>query len=221
MTDPRPVRCPAPLPPARSVADGHSCVAEVPRERPDAARAGTTPQGRSGRDLLRGTPQEILGRLAAGDPLELGPRVRRALRRRRLLFDDARALLRAFATCARYSGRYRGRPALARWLDAQVELALDTLLEEPPAGPPTSRELELARRLHLDPERLALACARFHRLPFAARDAFFQLVLDGRPLDDLAYPGGRSAVEIARDARRALAVFLELRPARPSQEIRS
>ena len=195
-------------------------MAEVP---PSAPSTGARPDERvrrPGHELLRGTPQEVLARLAAGDPLGLGPRVSRALRRRRLLFDDARALLRAFATCARFAGRYRGRPGLGRWLDAQVELALDTLVEEPPAGPPSSRELDLAQRLHLDPERLALARARFHRLPFAARDAFYQLVLDGRPLDDLAYPGGRSAVEIARDARRALAIFLELRPVLPPREIR-
>jgi hypothetical protein len=58
------------------------------------------------------------------------------------------------------------------------------------------------------------ACARFHRLPFPERRAFFDLVLHARPLDALAHASGESATEIARRARRGLEALLDSDSAR-------
>ncbi len=55
---------------------------------------------------------------------------------------------------------------------------------------------------------MSRACARFHRLAFPERRAFFDLVLHARSLDELARAGGESATEIARRARRGLDVLL-------------
>ena len=59
----------------------------------------------------------------------------------------------------------------------------------------------------LDPRSIQLGCRAFNRLALDDRAAFFELVLRGRSLDELAREGGRLAVELARSARRALDVF--------------
>jgi len=187
---------PATLPP-RSAPDGASRVAESPA-------AGAREPGA----LLRGGTREVLARLADGDPLALRPRVARALLRRRLLVDASRAWWRALAAVARRAGRPRGGRSLERWLDQEVERALDTLSGDGPPGPLTEGEHRLALALGLEPERLPAALARFHALSFEVRDAFFRLCVEGRSLDELVHARGAAAHEEARRARLALATLL-------------
>lgn len=85
---------------------------------------------------------------------------------------------------------------------------------EPAAsGEPESCISASARALGLSPERLRGACRAFNRLPADERRAFFELVLRARPLQELARESGRSAVELARLARRALDTLLATAPA--------
>ena len=162
------------------------------------------------RDCLRGSAREVLARLADGDPLGVAARIAQHLTQQRLLMDEHRAFLRCLAFIARASQRYAGRPGIDRWLKEQVVRGVSSLRSVGASGEPGARWSELAQTFGLGTEDLDRACARFHALPFEARDAFFSLVLEGQAIEDLVYPGSRSAVEIATDARRALEVFLSL-----------
>lgn len=182
--------------------------------------AGPRPGQSDPRQLLRGGPREVLERISRGDPLGLERRVRRELERRHLLLDEERALLRAWARCARFAGRLRRRQGLEGWLRRQVAAALDDLVFEDEAHSLGSRWSSLAEELDLSPRELGRACARFNRLPLRARRVFFRTVLEGRELESLLYVGGPSLTELARDARRALMVFLEGRSSVAEPEVK-
>ena len=171
-----------------------------------ASRPTAAPQGRN-QDLFRGGARRVLARLLEGDPLLLRPRVAARLRARCLLLDAERVLLSALATCAREGAARRQRPGFERWLDEVVERAVDERLQR--CEEPSAAFVELALPLGFEPGHLARASARFNALDGAARRAFFELVLVGRDLDDGTVHRGRDAVALARDARRALHVFLE------------
>jgi hypothetical protein len=174
---------------------------------PELPRTELAPGWRS---LLQGrSPKEILSRIVVGDPLRLRARVGRRLEAQALLFDADRVFLRALALTARAAVRYRGQGEIDEWLVRRVDEALAELLEEGDEAECPSGAFEtLARPLGLDPRALGRACARFHRLAFPERRAFFDLVLHARSLDELAGASGESATEIARRARRALETLL-------------
>jgi DNA-directed RNA polymerase specialized sigma24 family protein len=177
--------------------------------------------------LMGGTPREILCRIVQGDPLELRTRVARRLRAENYLFDADRVHLRTLARCARFANRYQGRPDLDEWLDQIVGEAIDDLLREDlelarrtdrGADEPSAAFTTLAKPLGLDPVAMRRACAAFNRLGAADRKAFFELVIEGGSLDELARASGDGATEIARRARRALDVLLHERtPADPQE----
>jgi len=170
------------------------------------------------RSLLQGrSPKEILSRIVSGDPLRLRARSGRALEAQALLLDADRVFLRALALTSRAAVRYRGQPEIEAWLGARVDEALREVLEEGedaprPEGAGVARAAgafeTMAAPLGLDPRTLGRACARFHRLPFPDRRAFFDLVLHARSLDELARAQGESVTEIARRARRGLDAVL-------------
>ncbi|MBK7643185.1 MAG: hypothetical protein IPJ19_09060 [Planctomycetes bacterium] len=172
------------------------------------------------RSLLQGrSPKEILSRIVAGDPLRLRSRIGRRLEAQALFFDADRVLLRALAQTARAAPRYHGLPPIDDWLDARVDEALRAIEEEgdQPPGNTASTSARgpgafesLAVPLGLEPAAMVRACARFHRLPFADRRAFFDLVLHAGSLDELARASGESATEIARRARRGLDALLAI-----------
>jgi DNA-directed RNA polymerase specialized sigma24 family protein len=169
------------------------------------------------RKLLSGTPREVLGRLVLDDPLRVREFVATRLRADALLLDADRVHLRAIARIARFSGHYRGRPVLRDWIESAVVEAVHELLREdhePGRGHRTESAREcrradseepgvfasLARPLGLNPEAMRAACAAFNLLPLAERSAFFDFVLRGRSLDEMARTQGESATEVARRA---------------------
>jgi hypothetical protein len=187
----------------------------------DAGEHGAGPraprEGEWRRVLCAGSPREVLARLLCGDPLGLAARVEERLRSRAYLFDADRVYLRAAARCARLALRYRGDPPLQRWLAERVDEALLDLLRADseselrgePAGPERLAVFEaLARPLGLDPARMHSACLAHNQLPQAQRQAFREVVLEGRSLDGLAAHGDRTATDIARAARAALVCVL-------------
>lgn len=190
----------------------------LPIEPANVIRRSTRALPENARRSLRGKPRQVLEQLAAGDPLAVAERVSAYLARERLLMDEHRVYLRSLAFVARASQRYRGRPGLARWLDQQVACAVASLRAETNTGSPGERWSGLAAGFGLGTRELDHACARFHELPFEARAAFFALVLEGKPIESLVYPGSRPTLEIIRDARRALAIFMELALQPTSQE---
>lgn len=175
---------------------------------PELPRTEVAPGWRS---LLSGrSPKEILARIVPGDPLQLRARAGFRLEAQALFLDADRVFLRVLALVSRAAVRYRGNPEPGEWLDARIDEAVEELLEESETPPASARGAfeTLAGPLGLDPAALQRACARFHKLPFVERRAFFDLVLYSRSLDDLARASGESATEIARRARRGLEVLL-------------
>jgi hypothetical protein len=123
--------------------------------------------------------------------------------------DPGLVLGLALVRCARHAARYRGRPRLERWLEGEVDAAIDALVAEGGGTPePGGPWAELAAPRGLAPEAMRRACGEFNRLPLAAREAFFRLVLERASLDELARRSRLSATELARQARGALRVFL-------------
>lgn len=192
----------------------------VPRSQPSTAaeRPATEARRPHWRRLLAGSsPREVLARLVNGDPLEVRALVARRLREQAYLMDGDRVFLRAIARCARFSGRYRGRPALPAWLAERVDEAIGDLLQEDLAAAQRSgREgpavcgahADLARPLGLEPARMRLACLAFNHANPEVRRAFFDLVIEGRSIDALARSSKTPATTIARRAREALELCL-------------
>lgn len=166
------------------------------------------------RALLAGnSPREILARIVPEDPLGVRTIVAVRLRQQALLLDADRVHLRSLALCARWAPRYQGQPEFRTWLERLVDQAASELLREEQEDfahecvAPTSALATLAQPLGLDARVMQLCCRSFNRLPTEERRAFFELVLRGRSLDELARESGTPAVEIARRARRALDLF--------------
>jgi len=172
------------------------------------ARTGAEAGGAAQHLLLTGSAAEVLARIVPEDPLGLRGRIGVRLEERALLLDPEGVLLAAQALCALHAPLWRGEPPLDTWLEERVEEALAECLAEDALGPPRAAGLEaFARPLSLEPVSLAMACARFHRLPFEAREAFFALVLDARAPERLARARGLSLSDLARRARAALELF--------------
>lgn len=174
--------------------------------------------------LAGGTPREILCRIVQGDPLGLRDRVAQRLHAEAYLLDADRVQLRALARCARFASRYQGRPDFPTWLDEIVNQAIEDILREDleadverqkSASTPGAAFIALALPLGLEPETMRLACAGFNQLPGPHRRAFFELVIQGRSLDELARQHRESASEIARRARRALDLLLQVHATEP------
>ena len=149
----------------------------------------------------------------------------RRIRERALFLDVERACLRAFALLARAVARSDDEETATPLssdrlrLAATVDRALDGLLEEEASevlrdaaagGRRHARSRtalhEIAIPLGLEPETLRVACAHFHALDAAVREAFFQLLVEGRSLDALA-PEHGDPMLLAQRARRALDVL--------------
>lgn len=180
------------------------------------------------RSLLAGaSPREVLARLMNGDPLGVRRLVGERLSQRAYLLDANQVQLRAVARCARFAVRYRGQPAIDRWLaDIVDEAMLDLVTEEHERGADTTSRPdggvfhELALPLRLDPARMRAACVRFNGLPEGDRSLFFALVIESRSLDEVARSRAASASAVARGARTALDALLgvERRAPRGRQE---
>jgi hypothetical protein len=175
--------------------------------------------------LTGGTPREILCRIVQGDPLGMRDRVARALHADAYLLDADRVQLRSLARCARFASHCCAGD-LEHELDSIVSQAIEDLLREDaePDGdsesgsaPISAAFVALARPLGLEPEAMRRACACFNQLCAADRKAFFDLVIDGASLDDLARRNGESASEIGRRARKALDLLLHGQGERASE----
>ena len=169
------------------------------------------------RFLASGTPQEVLVRLVDGDPLGVRARAVARLREARLVLDGERVALRCLARVARAAQFYRGRPSFETWLDERCDEALRDLVEEErlavSRGEPVASEPNVVLRLFaeplgLEPAAARRACVTLNERPFEERDAFFALVLEARPLDEVARERDLDPTLVARRARRVLLALL-------------
>jgi hypothetical protein len=142
---------------------------------------------RARRVLAAGSSARVLAALDAGDPLEIGQRVRLCLRRGAWLVDPEALRRSALARIALEAGGWSGRPPLEVWLDDHIEAALAEHLEREPY-------------------------ARFHRLPHDVRDVFCRALLDGEDPEDLAR---RRCGDLSRFGRSLLLALEALSGAEP------
>src|SRR5690606_383102 len=77
-----------------------------------------------------GSPREVLARLIAGDPLELGRRCQERTHSQALLLDSRRLYLRASAHVARHAPKYAGTPEIDIWLAEHIRKALKEIVAE-------------------------------------------------------------------------------------------
>jgi len=187
------------------------------RRNEQARRAHHDPEGGAKALLLLvGTPEDVLERIVPGDPLGLARAVARELRGRAYLLDAGQVLRRTFARCARSATSWRGTPALEDWLLLRVREAIaDVLREEERVArdsrrdPPNDALGWIARPLGLRGGPLRGACARFNALDVHLREAFFRVLLEGRPLEAFALEAQIAVTEAGRRARRGLEIFRE------------
>ncbi len=166
-------------------------------------------------ESLQGSTEEVLGKIIPCDPLGLGARVGQRLRERALLLDCERLTLAAFVRVAQRAAARTGQ--LEAWLAAQIDGAMDQLLEEERCHGDGSWSLSpsvarrsfqgLARSLGLDAGAMDRACRRFHQLELPVREAFFLLVVEGRSFDRAALACALPVPQLARLARQAMQVF--------------
>lgn len=161
--------------------------------------------------FYRTPPNELLARLADGDPLSL--ELRCAMRRDELHYLVARRRLfqRAIARTAYAGYSYRGDPPLEPWLRQCIDLSLHELLQEDEAETRSARPIEdpsdyevMALALGIDLEAARSLCAEFNGLPNATRGAWFAVAIGGKSVAEAAAAAGRSAAEIQNELRRAL-----------------
>ncbi len=198
----------------KPLAFGAQAKVEPARGKQTAEVGGVRLSARERGLLFGGTAREILARLLDGDPLGIRPLAASRLRTRCLLMDGDGIHLRALALCARHARHYRGQPAFGAWLRERVDAAIDALLAEQ-GRQGSDREVEgsgvwseMAPPLGLDPEGMRVACTAFNQLGQTERQAFFELVIDGRCPDEWAHASGINISELARCARRGLDAVL-------------
>jgi len=169
------------------------------------------------RFLATGTPREVLARLVDGDPLGVRAVVAERLKTSRRLLDAERVSLRTFARVARFACRYRGRPEFSTWLAECCDDAIDDILDEEreaavsesaSAAAPSEAFALLAEPLGIDSFQARRACVAIHDCTFEERDAFFEIVLAARSLDDVAQEKDCAPTLLARRARRVLLAIL-------------
>lgn len=167
-----------------------------------------------GRELLSGaSPRQVLAKLCAGDPLEIGPRVREYLSDSSLLVDPQRAVAASAARIAHSAMRYRGSPELDSFLGRNITLAVESLVEEereqelervPLDGAPSAHLLFLWKLLGIEPELARRASIAFNRQPAEVRRAFLAVAGSRVSIRDYAGETGEAEAQVRERITRAL-----------------
>jgi hypothetical protein len=165
--------------------------------------------------LLRGTPPEVLGRLASDDPLRLQQQCAKIVKEGFYLVDPDRVFERALARIA-----VEGPPTPASelnraWLDARIRGAIETIFDEereeereaPFACTPEDPRYTMLRQLFIAGPFARTASWAFNRLPERTRRAFHYLALDKREVVECLALGIWSEDELYQDIWRALAAL--------------
>lgn len=154
---------------------------------------------RSRPSFLRGeSAGAILAHLSQGDPLRLAERSARRLRERFVLLDPDRVLRRALAVCAEAAAHEEIEEDLEAWTLFHLDLAIDQLVhadreaEQARPGELDDEEQDfplLTQSLSLDPACVRPASVAFNELEELPRRAFFELLIEGRPVGDVIEQG--------------------------------
>ena len=167
--------------------------------------------------FLRGrAPEEVLPRLIEGDPLRLQERAALRLRQVWVLLDPDRVFRRALGVCA-HAAPLEDPPAdLDTWVLAKLDLAIAQLvqadLQRERTDPDTLTDEEkdfplLKQSLFVEPGRVRAVSVAFNALEPLPRRAFFELLVEGREVDDVIEAGPWDADGLYRAIHQALAPF--------------
>ena len=167
--------------------------------------------------FLRGkTPEELLPRLVEGDPLRLQEQTALRLRQVWFLLDPDRVFRRALAVCAHAAPLEDPPSDLDAWRVAKVDLAVAQLLQSDQqrerSDPDTLSDEErsfplLTQSLFVEPGSVRAVSVAFNALDPPPRRAFFELLVEGRNVDDVIEAGPWDADGLYRAIHQALAPF--------------
>jgi hypothetical protein len=188
-------------------------VSSPPSDQADPAPEGELPEEQIFALLHSASGSELLNLLAADDRLQLFDRGLRELRKRALLLDPARLQLRLLARVT-YAAR-RFVPPFSRWIQAIMSKSIEELVQEDrederakhPLNAQDPRYAALSDMLGLDAADARLACVRFNALDHATRFTFFELVLEGKPMNRFIAEGNGPPKKVSADLARALRVL--------------
>lgn len=161
---------------------------------------GSTPKaGRAWPSFLRGQDsQEVHARLAQADPLHLRETAARRLREIWFLLDPERVFHRAVAVCAEAVPCEQPPPDLSEWARGKIDIAIQQLVHrdrEAELSHPeilTDEEKDFALLtdcLMLEPELVRAASVAFNALEPLPRRAFFELLIEGREVEQVIEAG--------------------------------
>ena len=185
--------------------------ADAPERGPGEARRP------AGSLLTGGSASAILAALVPRDPLGIAARCRRHVLEQALLVDPARLASKAFARAAWVAAAHGppAEPLLEAWLDVRVGESLADLLAEDedrerrsllPAPEHRAFLATVARLASVAPHHARRFCLAYHRLPRSERQPFFQVVLEGRAVREVArqldLPPAEVAASVAATHRR-------------------
>lgn len=156
--------------------------------------ASTPPANLVWPSFLRGRDAaEVLAHLSEGDPLHLRERASQRLRELWILIDPDRATHRALALCAQAAVLEDPVEDLKAWAERKLDRAILDLVrldreaesEHPEILSEEERDFPLlTQSLMLEPGLVRTVSVAFNALEPLPRRAFFELLIEGRPVGD-------------------------------------
>ena len=167
------------------------------------AMGGTLPSSgetrRTWPSFLRGeTPGEIFWRLREHDPLRLREASARRLREVWYLLEPDRVFLRSLAVVAEHAILESPPEDLQAWARSKIDVAIDRLLrldiEAERTRPETLTDEErtfplVTVSMLIEPEYVRRVTVEFNALPPMPRRAFYELVIEGKNVEEIVEAG--------------------------------
>lgn len=187
-----------------------------------------TPSGEEGRvpAVLRGkNAREVLAALLCDDTLELSARCLARLRDQAVILPHQRLYLRTAARMAHAASTYRGAPPLDVWIAKCISISARQLLESEREWahhglgddePGADFHASLASVLGMEPQMLRRGCVRFNGQAYEVRRAFWDLVIEGRSLEQAAETDKVDRTILERRLQRAASALGIEPPQRPA-----
>ena len=148
--------------------------------------------------LRGGDAEEIYARLSQGDPLHLLEHSARRLRELWFLLEPERVYKRGLGVCAMAASHEEPPADLGAWAVAKVDLAIEQLVREDLEAEMAHPEIVseeamtfplLTESLFLDPDLVRAASVAFNSLDPLPRRAFYELVIEGKEVEEIVEAG--------------------------------
>lgn len=162
--------------------------------------------------LVGQSADDILSRLANGDPLKLYSRVAHRIRDRHFVLDPDRVFERALSVVA-VGVDLDGSDCLEDgWLEARIDQAIRHVLDRDieaeqagiPAESPETHHAVFVQAFFRPPHLARLSSVRLNALSDRIRKGFYHLILEGRPLEEVLAMELGTPDQLQEDILRAL-----------------